>query len=106
MFSVSYFVLRISGLSGLGEFLNWLFANFAERKRAEHRLVSKVMLLLIKRNTNRYPIKNQEVFLQKNKIKSDVRTAILNPEDIIMLDAVWRSVPGATEDGFSAGAKE
>ena len=64
------------------------------------------MLLLIKRNTDRYPIKNQEVFLQKNKIKSDVRTAILNPEDIIMLDAVWRSVPGATEDGFSAGAKE
>jgi len=64
------------------------------------------MLLLIKRNTNRYPIKNQEVFLQKNKIKSDVRTAILNPEDIITLDAVWKYVPNATKDGFSAAARE
>ena len=72
----------------LGEFLNWLFVNSVERKRPEHRLVLKVLLLSIKRNTDQYPIKNPEVFLQKSKIKNDVRTAILNPVDIITLDAV------------------
>ena len=66
----------------------------------------KVLLLSIKRSTAQYLIKNPEVFLQKSKIKNDVRTAILNPEDIIMLDAVWKYVPNATKDGFSAGAKE
>ena len=90
----------------LGEFLNWLFANFAGRKRPEHRLVSKVLLLSRKRNTDQYPIKKPEVFLQRSKIKNDVLTAILNQEDIITLDAVWRSAPVVTKDGFSAGAKE
>jgi len=50
--------------------------------------------------------KKPEVFLQKNKIKSDVQTAILNPEDIITLDAAWKYVPNVTEDGFSADARE